>query len=83
MLDIQLSIPGILLPVDKTKVHRIVTVNVKGQNCKQCRGGIDPDYISQLVQDNKGQLKSTFLTSFKRGFKDTDTKGHPITAKGA
>jgi len=30
MLDIQLSIPGIFLPVDKTKVHRIVTVNVKG-----------------------------------------------------
>ena len=73
MLHIQLSVPGILLPVDKTKVHGTVAVNVKGQN-KQCGGGIDPGYISQLVQDNKGQLKSSFLASLREDLRTLTPK---------
>ena len=62
LLDIHQSVPAILLPNDTSKIHRIVTVQYKGQN-KQCRGGIDISYLYQLLQDCNGPLKSTFLES--------------------
>lgn len=64
LLDIQLTVPAILLPPDKSKIHRIVTISSKGEN-KTCRGGIDISYISQLVQEHMGTLKSTFLASMR------------------
>ena len=68
LLDIHQSVPAILLPSDKSKIHRIVTVNCKGQN-KQCRGGIDTNYLSQLLKDCSGPLKSTFLASLSDHFR--------------
>ena len=64
LVDIHHQVPAISLPYDKKKVHRIVTVNWKGVH-KTCRGGIDINYISQLVQDQQQQLKTTFLSTIK------------------
>ena len=68
LLDIHQRVPAILLPSDKSKIHRIVTVNCKGQT-KQCRGGIDTNYLSQLLKDCNGALKSTFLASLSDHFR--------------
>jgi len=68
LLDIHQSVPAILLPSNKSKIHRIVTVNCKGQN-KQCRGGIDTNYLSQLLKDCSGPFKSTFLASLSDHFR--------------
>lgn len=47
VLDFSQSVPAILLPNDTSKIHRIVTVQYKGQNT-QCRRGIDTSYLYQL-----------------------------------
>ena len=62
LLDIHQNVPAILLP------SNIVTVHCKGQN-KQCRGEIDTNYLSQLLQDCNGALKSTFLASLCDDFR--------------
>ena len=82
LLDIHQSVPAILLPPDKSKIHRIVTVNCKGQN-KQCRGGIDTNYLSQLLKDCNSPLKSTFLGSLSdHNFPVIEAQGHPSAVKG-
>ena len=67
LLDIHDNVPAIPLPCDRKNVHRVVTINWKGE-IKKCRGGIDTDYISQLVEDQQAQLKSTFLSTIRAEF---------------
>lgn len=73
LLDVHRDVPGIPLPCDRKKVHRIVTINCNGV-LKTCRGGIDTNYISQLVQDQQAQLKSTFLSTLKEQLRMLNSK---------
>jgi len=64
LVDIHDKVPAVPLPYDRKNIYRIITVDWKGAQ-KTCRGGIDINYITQLVLDQQEQLKKAFLSTLK------------------
>ena len=80
LVDIHDKVPAVLLPYDRKNIHRIITVDWKGAQ-KTCRGGIDINYITQLVLDQQEQLKTTFLSTLKEDLRKMKSRNNQAQLK--
>lgn len=80
LVDIHDKVLAVPFSYDRKNIHRIITVDWKGAQ-KTCSGGIDINYITQLVLDQQEQLKTTFLPTLKEDLRKMKLRNNQAQLK--